>query len=76
LLISDLMMSEQGGVALSATVRLLWPDLKIILMSGYPLPDEERTELSLGVAAWLQKPFTSQQLAAIVGTVLDLPVAR
>jgi two-component system cell cycle sensor histidine kinase/response regulator CckA len=76
LVISDLMMSEQGGIALSTTVQLLWPDLKIIIMSGYPLTDEERIELSAGVAAWLQKPFTSQHLATTVRTVLDLPAPQ
>lgn len=40
-------------------------------MSGYPLGDESRSELSAGMTDWISKPFTSEQIGAMIGRVLN-----
>ena len=66
LVVSDVIMPEMDGPTLLAEVRKVRPDMKIILVSGYP--DEAfRTNMDPGKSfAFLQKPYTLAQLAAKV----------
>jgi CheY-like chemotaxis protein len=73
LVIMDLVMPEMGGVALSRTLQQLNPSLPIILMSGYPLGEAEKSLLASGIYHWLPKPPTLQELAQIVHTLLRSP---
>jgi two-component system cell cycle sensor histidine kinase/response regulator CckA len=64
LLITDAVMPEMEGRQLIAKVQKQYPDLRVLLMSGY---DAERA----GVAAYLAKPFTPAQLTRTVRQILD-----
>jgi two-component system cell cycle sensor histidine kinase/response regulator CckA len=65
-LVSDMVMPGMGGIELARHVAREWPDVGIVLMSGYA---EEAVAQSdrLSVASWfLPKPFTPEQLGATV----------
>jgi CheY-like chemotaxis protein len=70
LLISDVVLSGIGGIEVSKTLQEMNPDLPVILMSGYPLGDDARRELSAGATDWISKPFSSDQIAGIIARVL------
>ncbi len=58
------------GAELAATLKHRWPELRIILMSGY-LPDEAmRRDVESGRTKFLQKPFGLATLAAEVRAAL------
>jgi two-component system cell cycle sensor histidine kinase/response regulator CckA len=57
LVITDLVMPNMSGRELVDRVRRLSPDIRILSSSGYVRPSEEQEH-----AAYLQKPFTSQDL--------------
>lgn len=65
LVLTDLVMPTMGGRELAERIRKLVPAIKIICMSGYVMPADKQTG-----TAYLQKPFTSQELLAKVKQVL------
>lgn len=71
LVVSDVVMPGIDGVELAKQLRLIQPDLRVLLVSGYanrpgtsgrPLPE---------AAAFLQKPFGSEELERKVAEVLS-----
>ncbi|MBI2193474.1 MAG: response regulator [Planctomycetes bacterium] len=66
LMITDMVMPEVSGVQLVTALRRTAPDLRIVVLSGYPL--EEETAASELVALphiyWLQKPVKLAELKA------------
>ena len=70
LAIVDLLMPRLDGLETSRELRQRKPDLKIILMSGFA-PEELSSKLGeLIVSAILQKPFKSENVLSIVGSIL------
>lgn len=67
LLITDYSMPEMNGGELAKAARALFPDLPILIASGY---SELPAELGFEVAR-LGKPYTQQQLALEISKVLD-----
>jgi PAS domain S-box-containing protein len=71
LLLTDVVMPELGGIALAEQLRAIYPDLKMLFMSGYTghttIPNEHLREGS----SFLQKPFTTAALVQTVRHVLD-----
>jgi two-component system cell cycle sensor histidine kinase/response regulator CckA len=63
LLLSDMTLPGISGSVLGDLLRQRWPDLKVVLMSGYI---EEALREDAGRRAWhfLQKPFELSELAA------------
>ncbi|WP_420627443.1 response regulator [Candidatus Leptofilum sp.] len=71
LVLSDLVMPGMGGAALYKTLRKKNPDLKMIVITGYPLEEKGKKLLEMGVVAWLPKPLSGQQLAKVVAQALN-----
>lgn len=72
LLVSDIVMPQMFGDQLAMRVLQEKPALKYILMSGNP-PNSLDTAFSLEEGAnFLRKPFTLQELRAIVSQQLQL----
>jgi two-component system cell cycle sensor histidine kinase/response regulator CckA len=66
-LLTDVVMPGMNGLKLAETLGAIDPDLKIIIMSGYPGGDgSEKTDVP-----FLQKPFTSDKLAMALHKVMN-----
>jgi CheY-like chemotaxis protein len=66
LVVSDEAMPNMRGTQLAAAIRAAWPDLPIILATGYPeLPKGSGLELPL-----LRKPYSQQDLAAAIASAI------
>jgi CheY-like chemotaxis protein len=65
LVVTDLVMPGMGGRELVERIRQLAPPVKILCTSGYVMPDGKQS-----ATAYLQKPFTSDELVAKVKNVL------
>lgn len=61
-LISDIRMPELDGLQLSSKVAKLWPQIKIILLTGYADFDYVQQALKLGVFDYILKPCSSQEI--------------
>ena len=71
LILSDVVMPKMGGRDLADQVSSLHPEIKVLLISGYPetaLGQQDETE---GGLPFLYKPFTPYDLTNKVRSVLD-----
>jgi DNA-binding NtrC family response regulator len=69
LVITDLVMPNLNGLNLIKTIRLKWPHMPLILMSGY-LSKEAGKAIVDETAAFLQKPMNPTTLIMTVERVL------
>jgi two-component system cell cycle sensor histidine kinase/response regulator CckA len=61
LIISDVVMPKMGGVELYQRIQKKGPRVKMLLITGHPMKEENRTILEEGSVHWLQKPFSIQE---------------
>jgi two-component system cell cycle sensor histidine kinase/response regulator CckA len=71
LLISDVVMPVMDGPSMARKVRVKYPDLPILFMSGYA-EEQLRKSIDLEQVSFLPKPFSVQQLAEAARDVLIL----
>lgn len=69
--LSDLIMPDIGGDLLYQKMSSAKPDLKMIVMTGYPIEDSGRALLQQGIVAWLHKPFSAEQIARKIHAALE-----
>jgi CheY-like chemotaxis protein len=70
LVVSDLVMPVMGGKELYRTLRENYPDLKMVLMTGYPLGKGTRELLDQQRVTWVQKPLDIAKLSQVVRSQL------
>lgn len=73
LLVTDMVMPGMTGSQLAVQMKLLRPDIKIIMTSGYADRGKEFLESFGPTAAFLQKPYTPDSLTGKVREILDAP---
>ncbi|HTA94642.1 MAG TPA: ATP-binding protein [Verrucomicrobiae bacterium] len=66
MVVTDLVMPGMGGRELVERIRQLAPNVKILCTSGYVMPADKKSG-----PAYLQKPFTSDDLLAKVKRVMS-----
>lgn len=70
LLITDMVMPQMGGIELAEQLRAMWPDIRVLFISGYTNLVDARDLMALG-SEFLQKPFLSSTLAVKARELLD-----
>ncbi len=71
LVLTDVVMPGMGGPELVDRLRLVAPNIKVLYMSGYTDDAVIRHGLLTGEVEFIQKPYTSLDLARKVRSVLD-----
>jgi CheY-like chemotaxis protein len=72
LLLTDVVMPLMNGLQLAAEVRVLRPEVKILLMSAYRTKEIDDYRMRLGLRGlFLDKPFTVVALTRAVRSLLD-----
>lgn len=66
LLIVDLVMPEMGGIELLEKLITVDPDLKAVIMTGFPTVDSAYKAMVDGVFEYLIKPFRMKELLTII----------
>ena len=70
-LLTDVVLPKKSGVDLAHDLRALWPDLPVLLTSGYLGDEYEPAMATGGRTAFLPKPFNSVQLLTRLSLLLD-----
>ena len=73
IMLTDVVMpGGMTGIELAREAARTWPDMRIVLTSGYAGDD---VDAALADAPWpfVRKPYSGEQLAAVLG---DLPIGR
>ena len=74
LIISDVVMPKMGGQELSEEVQKRYPDMKIIMMSGYTDSQIIRTGAESHSVNFIYKPFSIKTISKKVREILDRQV--
>jgi len=62
LILMDLKMPVMDGYEATRQAKALFPDLRIIALTAYTQPEEERRAMEAGCAAFISKPIRNQEL--------------
>jgi DNA-binding NtrC family response regulator len=65
ILFTDLKMAEMGGMELLETIRMRFPDLVPVVITGYATIASAVETMKLGAFDYLPKPFTPDEMAAV-----------
>jgi DNA-binding response OmpR family regulator len=76
LLLMDVKMPKRDGLSLMREVKKNWPDVPIIVMSGYPTPETVADVLKLGANLFIPKPFRPDELTKSVHQVLQKMIKK
>ena len=71
LLLMDVKMPKHDGIFLMREIKKNWPDIPIIVMSGYPTPETIADVLKLGATQFIPKPFRPDELVKAVRQVIQ-----
>ena len=71
LLITDLKMPGMSGLEVLQAVRVLQPEMPVILITGFAAVDNAVEVMKNGAADYLAKPFTNEEILAKVRKALD-----
>jgi CheY-like chemotaxis protein len=70
LLVTDVKMPVMDGIALAHEAAANWPNLPILLMTGFADQRERANDLAQVIRDVVLKPFTLQQIRDAVGEAL------
>lgn len=62
LVITDLMMPKTSGIDLIKIIKENYPELKVIMITGYASIESAVKATKLGVSGYIPKPFTPEEL--------------
>lgn len=68
-LLLDLSMPDQGGVDALAAIKARYPDLPVLILSGFPEAHYATTLLRQGAAGYLNKECDPEEIATAIRTV-------
>jgi CheY-like chemotaxis protein len=72
LVVTDKNLPGMSGLALAQQVRMMNPQARIVLMTGYPSLDTSQEALELGLMDYLLKPFDDiRQVRALIRSALS-----
>lgn len=66
LIIADLMMPQAGGLDLLKAIRESWPEIPVLIITGFSSIHSAVESMKLGAAGYLPKPFTPDELVIAV----------
>jgi len=66
LVLSDIKMPQMDGLALTTEMRESYPDIPVVLMTGYPSVDSAVTALRCQVVDYITKPFNINKLYKVI----------
>jgi len=73
LVLTDIMMPMMDGVNLTRALKKINPGVRIIAASGHAEESREKELITLGICAYLKKPFNNRQLLEAVHGALSQP---
>jgi len=70
-LLADWMLRcEMHGIEVGEVLRMRWPELRILLMTGFPTADLESEAARVGIDGVLEKPFGLEDLMGALEVAL------
>ena len=73
LVLLDLAMPRMAGAEMFRFARATYPDLRVVLMSGYSSPEDTGPLLAGGALALVEKPFLPNRLLEVIQAAIHGP---
>ncbi len=70
LLLIDVKMPKKDGMYLMRKIKEQWPDMPVVVMSGYCTTETIQEAMSMGAATFIAKPFEPDELVETVRKVI------
>lgn len=67
ILITDVRMPKMDGISLATKIRELFPDCRIIFISGYSDKEYLKSAIHLKAVSYIEKPIDLQEVESVVG---------
>jgi CheY-like chemotaxis protein len=72
-LLADLRMPDMDGLDVTRTVRKEFPQVQVLIITGYPTSQSAEEARRLGVFDYLCKPLTPERLSAVTAAAAASP---
>lgn len=70
LVLSDMVMPGMNGDELLTQLQAKRPDIRMIIITGYPFAERDKVSLDAGIVDWVQKPFEVEELVKAMQAAL------
>ena len=70
LVLSDMVMPDMSGVELFKQLHELNPEVRMVIVTGYPLGGEKQEMLDLGICGFVQKPLDMNRIQTAIREAL------
>ncbi len=71
LVLLDLKMPDMDGIDVLNKINTTWPDIKVVMITGYSTVETAVQALRLGAYNFIEKPFTPDTLLGAVKEVFE-----
>ena len=71
LVLTDMVMPEMDGASLYKALQEVAPNMKVVMMTGYPLGEESPKILTENIKDWIPKPVSLSDLACTLNKILE-----
>ena len=72
LVLLDIAMPKRTGIETLDEIRMLWPDLPVVMMTAYGTVDSAVLAMRNGAVDYLQKPFDADAIETVVERILEV----
>ena len=69
--LTDLKMPDMDGIEVLKKIKEGWPEIEVIIITGYQTVDTAVKSIKLGAFDYIEKPFTPDALLAAVTKAID-----
>ncbi len=73
LVLLDLKMPDMDGIEVLNKIKSSWPDINVIMISGYSTVDTAVQALRCGADNFIPKPFSPDTIISAINEVIDKP---
>ena len=70
LVLTDLKMPGMDGIEVLAEIKKRWPDMTVLIVTGYQTIETAVKSIKLGAFDYVNKPFTPDDLTEVVARAL------
>ncbi len=70
IVLTDLKMPDMDGLEVLKTIKQKWPDIQVIIITGYGTISTAVQAIKLGAYEYIEKPFTPEDILKVVREAL------
>lgn len=70
----DIVMPQKDGLTLLQEIKTTYPELPVVMMSGFMLESQRRKAFELGAVTCLDKPFQKEDLQTAIKSATGIEI--